>query len=165
MELPRRSLVVFTGVSARGKSSLAFVTVFTERRRRYAESLSAYARKFLGQLDRPDADTVEELPPAIAVDPPRRTLRLPDEPTTGPHPADGERLRAAPHRLLGGGNTFVVTEHHLGVVRTADRPGGIGPEGGHRGGQVIAAGTPEQNAVHPGPHTGRYPGALLEETI
>ena len=59
LELPRNQLIVFTGVSGSGKSSLAFDTIFAEGQRRYVESLSAYARQFLGQLDKPDVDAIE----------------------------------------------------------------------------------------------------------
>lgn len=68
LELPRNQLIVFTGVSGSGKSSLAFDTIFAEGQRRYVESLSAYARQFLGQLDKPDVDTIEGLSPAISID-------------------------------------------------------------------------------------------------
>ncbi|MGY6655502.1 excinuclease ABC subunit UvrA [Amycolatopsis sp. TRM77291] len=68
IELPRDALVVFTGVSGSGKSSLAFDTIFAEGQRRYVESLSAYARQFLGQLERPDVDVIEGLSPAVAID-------------------------------------------------------------------------------------------------
>ncbi|NEO99272.1 MAG: excinuclease ABC subunit UvrA [Symploca sp. SIO2E9] len=68
LELPRDRLIVFTGVSGSGKSSLAFDTIFAEGQRRYIESLSAYARQFLGQLDKPDVDAIEGLSPAISID-------------------------------------------------------------------------------------------------
>jgi excinuclease ABC subunit A len=68
LELPRHQLIVFTGVSGSGKSSLAFDTIFAEGQRRYVESLSAYARQFLGQLDKPDVDAIEGLSPAISID-------------------------------------------------------------------------------------------------
>ena len=66
--IPRNELVVFTGVSGSGKSSLAFDTIFAEGQRRYVESLSAYARQFLGQVDKPDVDAIEGLSPAISID-------------------------------------------------------------------------------------------------
>ena len=66
--IPRNSLVVFTGLSGSGKSSLAFDTIFAEGQRRYVESLSAYARQFLGQVDRPDVDFIEGLSPAVSID-------------------------------------------------------------------------------------------------
>lgn len=68
LELPRESLVVMTGLSGSGKSSLAFDTIYAEGQRRYVESLSAYARQFLGQMDKPDVDTIEGLSPAISID-------------------------------------------------------------------------------------------------
>ena len=68
LELPRNSLVVFTGLSGSGKSSLAFDTIFAEGQRRYVESLSAYARQFLGQMDKPDVDFIEGLSPAVSID-------------------------------------------------------------------------------------------------
>lgn len=68
LDLPRNKLIVFTGVSGSGKSSLAFDTIFAEGQRRYVESLSAYARQFLGQLDKPDVDSIEGLSPSISID-------------------------------------------------------------------------------------------------
>jgi excinuclease ABC subunit A len=68
VELPRNKLVVFTGLSGSGKSSLAFDTIYAEGQRRYVESLSAYARQFLGQMDKPDVDVIEGLSPAISID-------------------------------------------------------------------------------------------------
>jgi excinuclease ABC subunit A len=68
LELPRNALVVITGLSGSGKSSLAFDTIYAEGQRRYVESLSAYARQFLGQMDKPDVDSIEGLSPAISID-------------------------------------------------------------------------------------------------
>ena len=68
IELPREKLIVFTGLSGSGKSSLAFDTIYAEGQRRYVESLSAYARQFLGQMDKPDVDFIEGLSPAISID-------------------------------------------------------------------------------------------------
>ncbi|RTL64109.1 MAG: excinuclease ABC subunit UvrA [Pseudonocardiaceae bacterium] len=68
LDIPRDSLVVFTGLSGSGKSSLAFDTIFAEGQRRYVESLSAYARQFLGQMDKPDVDFIEGLSPAVSID-------------------------------------------------------------------------------------------------
>ncbi|MGE3632052.1 MAG: excinuclease ABC subunit UvrA, partial [Sandaracinaceae bacterium] len=68
LTLPKRKLVVFTGVSGSGKSSLAFDTLFAEGQRRYVESLSAYARQFLGRLDRPDVERLRGLSPTIAIE-------------------------------------------------------------------------------------------------
>ena len=66
--IPRDQLVVLTGLSGSGKSSLAFDTIYAEGQRRYVESLSSYARQFLGQMDKPDVDSIEGLSPAISID-------------------------------------------------------------------------------------------------
>src|SRR3989344_648537 len=68
LEIPRDKMVVFTGLSGSGKSSLAFDTIFAEGQRRYIESRSAYARQFLGKLDKPDVDDIQGLSPAISID-------------------------------------------------------------------------------------------------
>src|SRR5512135_1741484 len=68
VEIPRDKLVVITGLSGSGKSSLAFDTIFAEGQRRYVESLSAYARQFLGQMDKPDVDAIDGLSPAISIE-------------------------------------------------------------------------------------------------
>lgn len=69
LELPKNELIVFTGVSGSGKSSLAFDTIFAEGQRRYVESLSTYARQFLGQVDKPDVESIDGLSPAISIEP------------------------------------------------------------------------------------------------
>ena len=68
LELPRDKLIVISGLSGSGKSSLAFDTIFAEGQRRYVESLSAYARQFLGRMDKPDVDYIEGLSPAISIE-------------------------------------------------------------------------------------------------
>ena len=68
LTLPRNRFIVFTGLSGSGKSSLAFDTIYAEGQRRYVESLSAYARQFLGQMEKPDVDQIEGLSPAISID-------------------------------------------------------------------------------------------------
>ena len=68
LTVPRDKLIVFTGLSGSGKSSLAFETIFAEGQRRYVESLSTYARQFLGQMDKPDVDYIEGLSPAVSID-------------------------------------------------------------------------------------------------
>ena len=68
LKIPRDKLVVFTGLSGSGKSSLAFDTIYAEGQRRYVESLSSYARQFLGQMEKPDVDYIEGLSPAISID-------------------------------------------------------------------------------------------------
>jgi len=118
LELPRDQLIVFTGLSGSGKSSLAFDTIYAEGQRRYVESLSAYARQFLGQMDKPDVDFIEGLSPAISIDQksasrnPRSTvgtvteiydyLRLLFARVGVPHdPETGERLvRQTPQQIV-----------------------------------------------------------------
>ena len=68
LEIPRDKLIVFTGLSGSGKSSLAFDTLYAEGQRRYVESLSSYARQFLGQMNKPDVDNIEGVSPAISID-------------------------------------------------------------------------------------------------
>ncbi|MFC6184856.1 excinuclease ABC subunit UvrA [Pseudoxanthomonas japonensis] len=90
-----------------------------------------------------------------------RTLYILDEPTTGLHFHDIEHLLAVLHKLRDEGNTIVVIEHNLDVIKTADWVVDLGPEGGHRGGQILATGTPEDIAAHPDSHTGRFLAKLL----
>ncbi len=93
-----------------------------------------------------------------------RTLYILDEPTTGLHFHDIEQLLVVLHKLRDEGNTVVVIEHNLDVIKTADWVVDLGPEGGHRGGTVIATGTPEQVAATPGSHTGEFLARMLEPT-
>jgi excinuclease ABC subunit A len=90
-----------------------------------------------------------------------RTLYVLDEPTTGLHFADVEKLLQVLHRLVDGGNTVLVIEHNLDVIKTADWIVDLGPEGGDRGGLIIAAGTPEQIAAIKGSATGEYLARVL----
>ena len=80
--IPRDSLTVITGISGSGKSSIAFDTVYAEGQRRYVESLSSYARQFLGQMEKPDVDYIEGLSPAIAID--QKTTSKNPRSTVGP---------------------------------------------------------------------------------
>jgi excinuclease ABC subunit A len=89
------------------------------------------------------------------------TLYILDEPTTGLHFEDIKRLLTVLHRLVDNGNTVVVIEHQLDVIKTADWIIDIGPEGGARGGELIAVGTPEEIAEIPSSHTGRFLKELL----
>jgi excinuclease ABC subunit A len=90
-----------------------------------------------------------------------RTLYILDEPTTGLHFHDIEHLLAVLHRLRDDGNTVVVIEHNLDVIKTADWVIDLGPEGGHRGGTILATGTPEDIAALPHSHTGHFLAPLL----
>jgi excinuclease ABC subunit A len=90
-----------------------------------------------------------------------RTLYILDEPTTGLHLADIEKLLQVLNRLVDEGNTVIVIEHNLEVIKTADHLIDLGPEGGEGGGKLVAAGTPEEVARHPESHTARFLRALL----
>ncbi|HKE79647.1 MAG TPA: ATP-binding cassette domain-containing protein, partial [Solirubrobacteraceae bacterium] len=90
------------------------------------------------------------------------TLYILDEPTTGLHFADVERLLDVLQRLVDQGNTVVVIEHNLDVIKSADRILDLGPEGGEDGGELVAAGTPEQVAGTPGSYTGEFLQGLVE---
>jgi excinuclease ABC subunit A len=91
-----------------------------------------------------------------------KTIYVLDEPTTGLHYFDVERLLTVLHRLVDHGNTVVVIEHNLDVLKTADWLIDLGPEGGDRGGELVAVGTPEEVAQDAASHTGRYLRPVLE---
>lgn len=91
-----------------------------------------------------------------------RTFYILDEPTTGLHTADIHRLLNVLHRLVDAGDTVLVIEHNLDVIKTADYIVDLGPEGGHRGGTVVAAGTPEEVAANPSSYTGHYLKKVLQ---
>src|SRR5512146_1294796 len=91
-----------------------------------------------------------------------RTLYILDEPTTGLHFHDVAQLLDVLHRLRDQGNTIVIIEHNLDVIKSADWVIDLGPEGGEGGGEIIAAGTPEQIARNPRSHTGSYLRPLVE---
>ena len=90
-----------------------------------------------------------------------KTLYILDEPTTGLHFHDIKQLLGVLHRLRDHGNTVVVIEHNLDVIKTADWIIDLGPEGGDEGGRIVAVGTPEQVSQHPASHTGRFLAPLL----
>jgi excinuclease ABC subunit A len=94
-----------------------------------------------------------------------RTLYILDEPTTGLHFADVQRLLEMLGRLVESGNTVVVIEHNLDVIKTADRIIDLGPEGGEEGGRIVAEGTPEQVAATPGSHTGRFLSGIVTPKV
>ena len=91
-----------------------------------------------------------------------KTLYILDEPTTGLHFADVQRLLDVLGRLVDNGNTVIVIEHNLDVIKTADRLIDLGPEGGDEGGRVVVYGTPEQVAATAGSHTGRFLAGIVE---
>jgi excinuclease ABC subunit A len=88
-------------------------------------------------------------------------LYILDEPTTGLHLDDVKRLLGVLHRLVDAGNTVLVVEHHLDVIKSADWVIDLGPEGGEAGGEIVAEGTPEQVAQTPGSYTGKFLADLL----
>jgi excinuclease ABC subunit A len=94
-----------------------------------------------------------------------RTLYILDEPTTGLHFADVQRLLEVLQRLVDAGNSVVVIEHNLDIIKSADRIIDMGPEGGEEGGMAIAVGTPEEVAAEPASHTGRFLAELLTPTV
>jgi excinuclease ABC subunit A len=91
-----------------------------------------------------------------------KTVYILDEPTTGLHTDDVRQLIEVMQRLVDGGNTVVVIEHNLDVIKTADHIIDLGPEGGEGGGTLLATGTPEQVALVEASHTGRYLKRILE---
>ena len=92
-----------------------------------------------------------------------KTIYILDEPTTGLHFADVHKLVDILHKLVEGGNTVVVIEHNLDVIKTADYIIDLGPEGGDGGGMIIAEGTPEKIAQNPDSYTGAYVRKMLEK--
>jgi excinuclease ABC subunit A len=93
------------------------------------------------------------------------TVYILDEPTTGLHFADIQKLLDVLHRLTDAGNTVIVIEHNLDVIKSADWLVDLGPEGGHEGGQIIASGTPEQVAQMSASYTGQFLRQVLAEVI
>lgn len=93
-----------------------------------------------------------------------KTVYILDEPTTGLHTADVHKLIEVLHRLVDNGNSVIVIEHNLDVIKTADWILDLGPEGGDEGGEIIAQGTPEQVATTEGSYTGQYLKKLLNDT-
>jgi excinuclease ABC subunit A len=93
------------------------------------------------------------------------TLYILDEPTTGLHFADVERLLEVLGRLVDQGNSVLVIEHNLDVIKTADHLIDLGPEGGDGGGTIVATGTPEEVAANPDSHTGRFLEELVEPKV
>ena len=128
VSLPRDRLVVITGLSGSGKSSLAFDTLYAEGQRRYVESLSAYARQFLGQMDKPDVDSIEGLSPAISIDQ-KTTTRNPRS-TVGTVTEIYDYLRLL-YARVGHPHCPKCGQADLRPVGGADRRPGAGAAGGH----------------------------------
>lgn len=167
VEIPREQFVVLTGMSGSGKSSLAFETIYAEGQRRFLESLSAYSRRYVSQLKKPDVDFIYGLSPVISIKQkfvnrnPRSTVGTMTDifdylRTTGLHLADIQRLLDSLTRLVDAGNSVLVIEHQLDVIKCADWVIDLGPEGGNKGGRVVAQGTPEQLAACEESYTGHY---------
>ena len=159
LDLPRDSLIVFTGLSGSGKSSLAFDTIFAEGQRRYVESLSAYARQFLGQMDKPDVDFIEGLSPAVSIDQKSTSKNPRSTVGTITEVYDYLRLlyaRAGPTALPG------LPQPDRAADAAADRRPGDGARGGHplpgpRAGDPRPQGRVHR-AVPPAPDPGLLPG-------
>ena len=92
-----------------------------------------------------------------------KTVYILDEPTTGLHTADVHQLLGILQKLVDGGNTVIVIEHNLDVIKSADYVLDLGPEGGDRGGTLVAAGTPEEIAENPASYTGQYLKRVLQD--
>ena len=164
-------------VKYKGKSIHEVLEMTIEEAREFFEAVPAVARKLqtlidvglayikLGQsattLSGGEAQRVK-LSRELSKRDTGKTLYILDEPTTGLHFADIQQLLDVLHRLRDHGNTVVVIEHNLDVIKTADWLVDLGPEGGSRGGQIIATGTPEQVASMAHSHTGRFLAPLLE---
>ena len=127
------------------------------RRGETMESLSYLASLVVNRMEGPYVKLALELSKRDT----GRTLYILDEPTTGLHFADIDLLLKVLHQLRDAGNTIVVIEHNLDVIKTADWLIDMGPEGGSGGGQVVGVGTPEELAANPNSHTGRYLKRLL----
>jgi excinuclease ABC subunit A len=117
LDIPRNQLVVITGLSGSGKSSLAFDTLYAEGQRRYVESLSAYARQFLGRLDKPDVDLIEGLSPAISIEQ-KATSHNPRRHTVLPRPWCGVAIAK---RVANGGRCDGTARRHQADVVGTDR--------------------------------------------
>ena len=165
VELPRDQLIVFTGLSGSGKSSLAFDTIYAEGQRRYVESLSAYARQFLGQMDKPDVDFIEGLSPAISIDQksasrnPRSTvgtitevydyLRLLYARIGVPHCPERRRASSTARRPQ------QIVDRIARAARGHPLPGAGAGRAGPQGRVRDAARRPGQPGLRPGPHRRR----------
>jgi hypothetical protein len=145
LDIPRNQLVVITGLSGSGKSSLAFDTLYAEGQRRYVESLSAYARQFLGRLDKPDVDLIEGLSPAISIEQ-KATSHNPRS-TVGTVTEIHDYLRL----LFARAGTPYCPDHGLPLAGADGEPDGgrrAGPARGHQADDPGARGAREEGRVH-----------------
>ena len=127
VEIPRNTLTVITGLSGSGKSSLAFDTIYAEGQRRYVETLSAYARQFLDQMERPDVDAIDGLSPSISIE--QKTTSRSPRSTVGTITEIYDYLRLL-YRLDRRAALSQVRPRHCPPVRRADRAAGHGPDAG-----------------------------------
>ena len=130
VEIPRNTLTVITGLSGSGKSSLAFDTIYAEGQRRYVETLSAYARQFLDQMERPDVDSIDGLSPSIAIE--QKTTSRSPRSTVGHHHRD-LRLPAPALLLHRRAALSAVRTRDLAPVGRPDRAAGDGAEAARTG--------------------------------
>src|SRR6516165_5064835 len=156
LDLPRDRLIVFTGLSGSGKSSLAFDTIYAEGQRRYVESLSSYARQFLGQMDKPDVDFIEGLSPAISID--QKSASRNPRSTVGTITEVYDYLRLLyarighPHCPTGGRPDPPADRRPGARAARGDTLPGHGPGGaGAQGRVLLAARRPGQTGLRPGP--------------
>ena len=205
LDIPKKQITIFTGVSGSGKSSLVLDTIAASSRRELNETFPSFVQQYLPKYGRPHVDRIGNLPVAIVIDqrkpdPNARStvgtytdiyslLRLlfsrVGKPFVGysdtfsfNHPQgrctrcdglgeirelDVHKLVDILHKLAEGGNTVVVIEHNLDVIKTADYIIDMGPEGGARGGTVIAKGTPEEIVKVKESYTGQYVKKYLEK--
>jgi excinuclease ABC subunit A len=154
--IPRDKLVVITGPSGSGKSSLAFDTIFAEGQRRYVESLSTYARQFLVNMNKPDVDSIDGLSPALAID--QKGARQNPRSTVGTvtEVYDYLRLIKTLTRLRDQGNSVLVVEHDEETMRASDHIVEMGPGAGEYGGQVVAQGSHQEIMANSHSLTGDY---------
>ena len=157
IDLPRDSLIVFTGLSGSGKSSLAFDTIFAEGQRRYVESLSAYARQFLGQMDKPDVDFIEGLSPAVSIDQ-KSTSKNPRS-TVGTITEVYDYLRLL-YARAGRPHCPTCGAAHRAADAAADRRQGADPRGGSALPGAGAGDPRPQGRVHRALQAAAGPGLL-----
>jgi excinuclease UvrABC ATPase subunit len=141
VDIPRKALVVFSGISGSGKSSLAFGTLYAEAQRRYFESVSPCARRLTGG-EAQRIKLANELQRAER----GSGLYVLDEPSTGLHAADVDRLMGHLRALVATGNTVVIIEHDMRVAARCDWLVELGPGAGANGGRLVECGTPTEVA-------------------